>query len=417
MYLCRPDEIKKVKHYQHTLNNGIRLVHVDNESPVAHFGLFINAGSRDEAVNEHGIAHFIEHVRFKGTKKRKAYHILSRLDDVGGDLNAYTTKEETAFHASFLFPHYERTIELISDIVFNSVFPKAELEKEREVVIDEINSYKDSPAELIFDDFEELIYANHPIGRNILGTPETINTFGRPEIESFLKNNYHTDQIVICSVGRIPFAKLVQYTEKYFGQIPENLRTKKRKAFKNYRAIEEIRNMDTHQVHCIVGNVAYNARNKKRLNLVLLNNLLGGQGLNSRLNLSLREKHGYAYNVESTFTPYFDTGVLSIYFGTDHDKLNKSLDLVYEELARLRSQKLGTLQLKRAKDQMIGQIAISTDIKENLMFTLGKSYMLFNKFEDLETVNASINAITAEQIMDAANETLDINSLSLLIFK
>ncbi len=406
-----------MKHHQHTLNNGIRLVHIEVDSPVAHFGLLVNTGSRDEAENEHGMAHFIEHVIFKGTKKRKAYHILSRLDDVGGDLNAYTTKEETAFYASFLSQHYERTIELIGDIVFNSVFPAAELNKEREVIIDEINSYKDSPSELIFDDFEELIYANHPIGRNILGTPKTINSFGRTDIDKFLANNYHTDQMVLCSVGKIKFDKLIRFAEKYFGQVPENIRINKRQAFTGYKAIESTKEMDTHQIHCILGNVAYNAKNKKRLGLVLLNNLLGGQGLNSRLNLSLREKYGYAYNVESTFTPYFDTGVLSIYFGTEKDKFDKSLRLVHKELKKLRTQKLGTLQLKRAKDQIIGQIAISTDNNENLLFTLGKSFMLFNEFEELASVNARINAITASQLLEVANENLDPSQLSLLIYK
>ena len=406
-----------MKHHQHTLNNGIRLVHIEVDSPVAHFGLLVNTGSRDEAENEHGMAHFIEHVIFKGTKKRKAYHILSRLDDVGGDLNAYTTKEETAFHASFLSQHYERTIELIGDIVFSSVFPAAELNKEREVIIDEINSYKDSPSELIFDDFEELIYADHPIGRNILGTPKTINSFGRKDIDKFLANNYHTDQMVLCSVGKIKFDKLIRFADKYFGQVPENIRINKRQAFTDYKALESTKEMDTHQVHCILGNVAYNVRNKKRLGLVLLNNLLGGQGLNSRLNLSLREKYGYAYNVESTFTPYFDTGVLSIYFGTEKEKFDKSLRLVHKELKKLCTQKLGTLQLKRAKDQIIGQIAISTDNNENLLFTLGKSFMLFNEFEDLTSVNARINAITASQLLEVANENLDPSQLSLLIYK
>ena len=406
-----------MEHYQHTLPNGIRLVHIAHDSPVAHFGLLVNTGSRDEAENEHGMAHFIEHVIFKGTKKRKAYHILSRLDDVGGDLNAYTTKEETAFYASFLNQHYERTIELIYDIVFNSVFPKNELDKEREVIIDEINSYKDSPSELIFDDFEELIYAGHPIGRNILGTPQTINRFNRTDVETFLRNNYNTDQMVLCSVGKIPFKRLLKYAEKYFGQVEENIRINKRTPFDNYKASQQVKELNTHQVHCIMGNVAYNARNKKRLQLVLLNNLLGGQGLNSRLNLSLREKYGYAYNVESTFTPYFDTGVLSIYFGTDKDKFNKSINLVHKELKKLCEQKLGSMQLKRAKDQMIGQIAISTDNKENLLFTIGKSYLLFNKFEDLEEVNARINNITASQLLEVANETLNPSELSLLTYK
>jgi predicted Zn-dependent peptidase len=406
-----------VEHYKHTLKNGIRLVHINSDSPVAHFGLLVNTGSRDEKEQEHGMAHFIEHVIFKGTKKRRAYHILSRLDDVGGDLNAYTTKEETAFYASFLAGHYERSIELISDIVFNSVYPDNELAKERDVIIDEINSYKDSPSELIFDDFEELIYDGHPIGRNILGTPESIRGFGRKEIQEFLENNYHTDQMVLCSVGNIPFDKLVRFSEKYFGSIPENIRKDNRKAFSGYRPVNRTENLSTHQVHSILGNVAYNARNEKRLSLVLLNNLLGGQGLNSRLNLSLREKYGYAYNVESSFTPYFDTGVISIYFGTDRDKYEKSLKLIYRELNRLCSQKLGTLQLKRAKDQMIGQIAISAENKENLLFTLGKSYLLFDKYDDLPEVNRQINAISSSQLMEVANETLNPDQLSLLTYK
>jgi len=391
-------------------------VHINSDSPVAHFGLLVNTGSRDEEEHQHGIAHFIEHVIFKGTKKRRAYHILSRLDDVGGDLNAYTTKEETAFYASFLSTHYERTIELISDIVFNSVFPENELAKEREVIIDEINSYKDSPSELIFDDFEEMIYAGHPIGRNILGTQSSIKSFGRAEIEDFMLNNYHTDQMVLCSVGNIQFSKLKRYSEKYFGPVPENARSGKRRAFTAYKPVSKLMNLNTHQVHSILGNVAYNARNKKRLSLVLLNNLLGGQGLNSRLNLSLREKYGYAYNVESSFTPYFDTGVMSIYFGTDRDKYEKSLKLVHRELNKLCTNKLGTLQLKRAKDQMTGQIAISAENKENLLFTLGKSYLLFDKFEDLPEVYRQINSITANQLLDVANETLNPDQLSLLTY-
>ena len=391
-------------------------MHINSDSPVAHFGLLVNTGSRDEEEHQHGIAHFIEHVIFKGTKKRRAYHILSRLDDVGGDLNAYTTKEETAFYASFLSTHYERTIELISDIVFNSVFPENELAKEREVIIDEINSYKDSPSELIFDDFEEMIYAGHPIGRNILGTQSSIKSFGRAEIEDFMLNNYHTDQMVLCSVGNIQFSKLKRYSEKYFGPVPENARSGKRRAFTAYKPVSKLMNLNTHQVHSILGNVAYNARNKKRLSLVLLNNLLGGQGLNSRLNLSLREKYGYAYNVESSFTPYFDTGVMSIYFGTDRDKYEKSLKLVHRELNKLCTNKLGTLQLKRAKDQMTGQIAISAENKENLLFTLGKSYLLFDKFEDLPEVYRQINSITANQLLDVANETLNPDQLSLLTY-
>ncbi len=401
----------------HRLSNGIRIVHIPANSPVSHCGLLVNAGSRDEKEEEHGIAHFIEHVIFKGTKKRKAYHILSRLDDVGGEINAYTTKEETAFYAAFLKPHFERAIELLADIVFHSTFPNTELEREKEVVMDEINSYKDSPADLIFDDFEEIIFKGHPIGRNILGTPKTLKSFTKDRIEQFIDDNYHTDQMVFVSVGSQPFSKVVKLAERYLGPVPSNRRKGSRNGFKKYTAEKVSSNKKTFQAHCIIGNQAYNAVDQRRLDLVLLNNLLGGQGLNSRLNMSLREKHGYAYSVESSFTPYIDTGVLTIYFGTDKDNLDKSIRLVHKELDSLRNKKLGSMQLHRAKRQIIGQLAISSDNKENLLFTVGKSFLLFDRFDSLEVVNQRIEAITAERLMEVANEVLDPNQLSQLIYQ
>jgi predicted Zn-dependent peptidase len=401
----------------HTLQNGIRVVHLPVVSPVAHCGILVNAGSRDELENEHGIAHFIEHMIFKGTKKRKAYHILSRLDDVGGEINAYTTKEETAFYAAFLREHFDRAIELVADILFHSTFPKQELDRERDVVMDEINSYKDSPSELIFDDFEEEIFADHPIGRNILGTPETLKSFSKKSIEDFMNRTYHTDEMIFCSVGATPFSKVVKLAERYLGEIPLNSRSSERKPFFEYQPIQINKDKNTFQAHCIIGNTAYNALDKKRMDLVLLNNLLGGQGLNSRLNMSLREKHGYAYNVESSFTPYFDTGVLTIYFGTDKDNLNKSINLVHKELALLRNKKLGSMQLHRAKSQIIGQIAISADSKENLLFTVGKSFLLFNKFDSLAEIDRKIQGISAERLQEVANEILAPEKLSTLIYQ
>ncbi len=406
-----------MEYFIHTLKNGIRVVHMPSESEVAYCGLLINTGSRDETERENGIAHFIEHVIFKGTTRRKAYHILSRLDDVGGEINAYTTKEETAYHAGFLCQHYDRAIELIADIVFNSTFPAVELDKEREVIIDEINSFKDNPSDLIYDDFEELIFGDHPIAHNILGTAETLNTFDKKAIQHFMARTYDTDQMIFCSVGRISLARLILLAEKYFGDVDPRLRSFTRAPFNAYKPATGNRQLATYQSHCIIGNIAYNAMDNRRMNLILLNNILGGQGLNSRLNLSLREKHGYAYNVESTFTPYIDTGVLTIYFGTDSEKLNKSIALVHKEFDRLRTQKLGTLQLHRAKNQIIGQIAMSADNKENLLFTLAKSVMLFNKFDSLETVTRRIQAITTEQLLETANETLAPDQLSMLIFQ
>jgi predicted Zn-dependent peptidase len=363
------------------------------------------------------MAHFIEHVIFKGTTHRRAYHILCRLDDVGGEINAYTTKEETAFYAGFLSQHYERAVELLADIIFHSTFPEYELEKEREVIADEINSYKDNPSDQIFDDFEELIYPHHPIGRNIMGTPETLQSFDGKAIRKFMARTYDTDQMVICSVGKIPFPRLTRIIEKYFGDIQPKPRKIERAPVVNYQPASEIRQLKTFQAHCVMGNIAYPAMAPSRMNLILLNNLLGGQGLNSRLNMSLREKHGYAYNVESTYTPYIDTGVLTIYFGTDPEKLEKSIELVYKEITKLSNQKLGTLQLRRAKNQILGQIAMSTDNKENLLFTLGKSIMLFNRYDSMETIACKIEEITAEQLIETANEILAPEKLSMLIFK
>jgi predicted Zn-dependent peptidase len=401
----------------HTLPNGIRLVHHRIPGIVAHCGLIINTGSRDETEAEHGIAHFIEHMLFKGTTKRKAYHILSRLEDVGGELNAYTTKEETAVHASFMKEHYERAIEIISDITFNSVYPSKEIEKEKEVVIEEINSYKDNPAELIFDDFEEQIFLNQPIGRNILGTFETVRSFTRENIFSFISNNYNTSQMVFCSVGNIPNEKIIKLFTRFFSEIPSGFVPSK--PFKTWQYIPSsvVRKMDTYQNHCIMGNVAYNLMDNRRLGMFLLNNILGGQGLNSRLNLSLREKNGFAYNVESSYNPYCDTGVFSIYFGTDSHNLEKSISIAESELNKLRSVKLGTIQLSKAKNQIKGYLARGYENHESLMLSLGKSLLVFNKIDSIEDVCDKIDKVTSLEILEIANDIFDRGKLSTLIYK
>ena len=403
--------------YTRTLENGIRIIHKPVRSVVGHCGIIINAGSRDEKENEHGIAHFIEHVIFKGTQKRKAYHILSRLDDVGGELNAYTTKEETCIYSSFLIQDFERAAELITDITFNSVFPKKEIEKEKEVIIDEINSYKDNPSELIFDEFEEVIFRDHPMGRNILGTPELLKSFTKNDIIRFINNNYHTDQIVFCSVGNITPKKIDKIVEKYLGILPGNRRSHERKPVDSYEPQTKIISRDTYQSHVMIGSPAYSFQHKDRLGLNLLNNLLGGPGMNSRLNLSLREKNGIAYNIESVYTPYDGTGVFSIYYGTDEENLDRSLNIVHKELKKLREKPLGILQLSKAVKQLKGQIAISTDNKENLMLGIGKSYLLYDKVDSLEIIYKKIDRITAKDLQRIANEILDEKDLSTLIYK
>jgi predicted Zn-dependent peptidase len=401
----------------HTLKNGIRIIHQYTDSPVAHLGMLINAGSRDEKEEEHGLAHFIEHSVFKGTKKRKAFYILSRLEGVGGELNAYTTKEETVLYSTFLSEYYDRTAELLSDILFNSIYPEKELKREKEVVIEEINSYKDSPSELIFDEFEELVFDGHPIARNILGTKKNIRKFDRDAIFRFMENNYHTNQMVISSVGDIKFTDLIKLLEKYFGHVEQKLRTNSRVKFDNYIPERKTIDKDTFQSHCVLGNMAFDSSHAQRTTMVLLNNILGGQALNSRLNLALRERRGMAYNVESGYTAYSDAGLFNVYFGTDKENLERALVLVQKEFDLLRDKKLGAVQLSRAKKQLLGQIAIASESREDLMLNIGRSYLLYNKVDPLSVVFKKIEEITAEQILDVANLILDKTQMSTLIYK
>lgn len=401
----------------HTLQNGIRIIHKRCNSPVAHCSIMINAGTRDELIHEYGIAHFIEHVIFKGTKKRKAYHIMSRLEDVGGELNAYTTKEETVIHATFLKGDFDRAVELISDITFRSTFPEKEMKKEKEVVLDEINSYKDNPSELIFDDFEELIYDGHPFGLNILGTKKDIKRFTRADIQRFIDRNYNTDQMVFCSIGDISFSRVQKLAERHLGWVAPNRRKIQRDRFKNYTPQTKIVKKSTFQTHCIIGNVAYDLQDPKRIGMYLLNNILGGPGLNSRLNLALRERYGYAYNIESMYYPYSDTGFFCIYFGTDKDNLEKSLSLVNKELEKIMTQKLGVLQLYKAKRQLMGQLAIASDSNENLMLSVAKSYMVYNTADSLEVIYSQIENLSSTTILEIANEILSPDKLSTLIYK
>ena len=403
--------------YFHTLSNGIRLVHHTIPGIVAHCGLVINAGSRDENEDEHGIAHFIEHMLFKGTTKRKAYYILSRLEDVGGELNAYTTKEETAIHASFLKDDYERTIELISDIAFNSVFPEKEIEKEKDVVIEEINSYLDNPGELIFDDFEELIFAGQTIGHNILGTTEIVKSFTHKTISNFISRHYNTDQMVFCSVGNISNEKIEKLFVRYFSSVPRNQKTSVSLPSWTYKPSTVTKKKDTYQNHCIIGNIAYNFKDERRPGMFLLNNILGGQGLNSRLNLSLREKKGLAYNIESSYNPYCDTGAFTIYFGTDNNLLEKSIKVVMSELDLLRTKKLGIVQLSKAKNQIKGYLARGYENHESLMLGMGKSLLVFDRIESLEDTCSKIEKITASELLETANEVFDPSKLSTLIYK
>ncbi|OYT10807.1 MAG: peptidase M16 [Bacteroidetes bacterium 4572_112] len=406
-----------MEYLRHTLKNGIRLVHKPVSNAVAHCALMVNTGSRDEKESEQGMAHFIEHTIFKGTKKRKSFHILSSLENVGGEINAFTTKEETCIYASFLPQYYDRTLELFSDISLHSQFPKNEIDKEKDIIIDEINSYRDNPAEEIFDEIEDIVFKGHSMGRNILGTKELVKSYNREDILKFVYNNFHTDETVICSVGNFDFKKFVAICEKHFGDAPTRLRNFKREEFSNYIPSNKTENKAVHQAHCIIANVAYSAQHENRNKLIFLNNILGGPGLNTRLNMGIREKYGFCYNIESNYTPYSDTGILSIYLGTDFGSLEKTIKLTHKELGKLRDKKLGSLQLQRAKQQLIGQIAIAQESNVNEMLSMGKSILVYDKVDPIETMTKELEEIKSNEILEIANEVFDPNKLSMLIYK
>ena len=401
----------------YTLQNGIKVAHRRVSSPVAYCCIMINAGTRDEQDNELGIAHFIEHVIFKGTKKRKAYHILSRLENVGGELNAYTAKEETVVHATFLKEDFPRAFELLTDIVFHSIFPDKEVQKEKDVVIDEINSYKDSPSELIFDDFEEMVFCNHPFGHNILGTKKMVKGFNKKSILSFISKNYNTDQIVFCSVGDVPFLRVKKMADRYLGWVNANPRKIQRLPITEYQPTNKTIHKSIHQTHCAIGVPAYNLFNDKRYPLFLLSNILGGPGMNSRLNIVLRERHGYAYNVEASYQPYTDTGLFTIYFGTDKDNLDKAYGLVQKELELVKQKPLGAMQLTKAKRQLIGQMAIAAESNEALMLSAAKGFLVYESPEDLLDTIRKIDDISAADMMEVANELFAFDNFSTLIYK
>lgn len=404
-------------YFSQVLSNGLRIVHLPSTSPVSYCGFAINAGTRDEEAHEFGLAHFVEHMLFKGTEKRKSWHILNRMENVGGELNAYTTKEETFVYSIFMEEHYRRAFELLVDLVFHSQFPEQEIEKEVDVILDEISSYEDSPSELIFDEFENLLFDGHALGHNILGNEQSLLTFNTESGKSFIQRFYAPENMVFFSMGRIPFKKIVQMAETMLSGITFPMATRNRIAPLDILPVTRQVQKDTHQAHVLIGGRAYSMHNEKRLSLFLLNNLLGGPGMNSRLNVSLREKHGLVYNVESNVTSYTDTGVVSIYFGTDPKNKEKAIRLVHKELTKLRDVKLSTSQLTAAKKQLIGQLGVSGDNCEGLFLGLGKSFLHYNRYDTLPEVFAKVDSLTAENILEVANDVFAPERLFSLIYQ
>lgn len=406
----------KFEFHTFTLPNGLRVIHKEVPRSASHVALVVNAGSRDESSGEEGVAHFIEHCLFKGTKKRKTFHVLNRLERVGGDLNAYTTKEETWISASFLERDLARAIELVSDISFNSTFPEKEIAKEQEVILDEIASVLDNPSDVIFDEFEERLFGTHPLGRTILGTQESVNNLGKLQINSFVDRYYCPDQMVFASVGSTPIADLKKLCEKYLSHEIGRVSKLNRLVPKAIPIFDERVEQDTHQVHHLLGGITAGANHSDKLPLTLLANYLGGPAMNCRLSLNIREKYGMAYHIEAGYTPYQDCGVFSVYFGTDRRHHDKVEALVNKELMILCNSKLGVRQLHDAKTQLIGQIALSQDSGPAMMTGLAKSFLLYNKVQPLNEFFKSIEKISSGDLLRVANQFIKPDLLSRLVY-
>ena len=462
-----------MKYNTHTLDNGLRIIHLPSDSKVVYCGYQINAGTRDEEPGEEGLAHFCEHVTFKGTERRKAWHILNCLESVGGDLNAYTNKEGTVYYSAILKEHIARAVDLLSDIVFHSVYPQAEIDKEVEVICDEIESYNDSPAELIYDEFENILFKGSSLGHNILGTAEQVRSFTTEDALRFTRKLYRPDNAIFFAYGDIDFKKLVKLVGRaladddsgklaeedchanfsgdtgfagardseitQMSQAPQmtqisgdenSITTEKSVSSvksvgpKNYPSVGEeitgqtiVMQKNTHQAHVMIGTRAYDVNDDRRMPLYLLNNILGGPGMNAKLNLALREHNGLVYTVESTMVAYGDTGTWSIYFGCDEHDIKRCLRLVRKELDRMMEKPLSDSQLKAAKKQIKGQIGVACDNRENFALDFGKSFLHYGWEKNVDCLYEQVEAITSQQIQDVARELFDKDRLITLIFK
>lgn len=458
-----------MKYNTYTLDNGLRIIHLPSDSQVVYCGYQINAGTRNEEPGEEGLAHFCEHVTFKGTERRKAWHILNCLESVGGDLNAYTNKEGTVYYSAILKEHIARAVDLLSDIVFHSVYPQAEIDKEVEVICDEIESYNDSPAELIYDEFENILFKGSPLGHNILGTAEQVRAFKTEDALRFTRKLYRPDNAIFFAYGDIDFKKLVKLIQKALGECPKGRElacsadcksaetpTEERIAEKTptkERITEEtptgetpteemeagdanhkvqsskfnvqskvagqtiVMQKNTHQAHVMIGTQAYDVNDDRRMPLYLLNNMLGGPGMNAKLNLALREHNGLVYTVESTMVAYGDTGTWSIYFGCDEHDVKRCLRLVRKELDKFMQKPLSDAQLKAAKKQIKGQIGVACDNRENFALDFGKSFLHYGWEKNVDRLYEQVDEITAAQIQAVAQELFDKDRLTTLIFK
>ena len=442
-----------MKYNTYTLDNGLRIIHLPSDSKVVYCGYQINAGTRNEEPGEEGLAHFCEHVTFKGTERRKAWHILNCLESVGGDLNAYTNKEGTVYYSAILKEHIARAVDLLTDIVFHSVYPQAEIDKEVEVICDEIESYNDSPAELIYDEFENILFKGSPLGHNILGTAKQVRAFTTEDALRFTRKLYRPDNAIFFAYGDIDFKKLVRLLQRALAddesvvnlaeeKLPQisqitqiswnensiaeekSVSSVKSVGPKNYPSVGDgiagqtiVMQKNTHQAHVMIGTRAYDVNDSRRMPLYLLNNMLGGPGMNAKLNLALREHNGLVYTVESTMVAYGDTGIWSIYFGCDEHDVKRCLRLVRKELDKFMQKPLSEAQLKAAKKQIKGQVGVACDNRENFALDFGKSFLHYGWEKNVDRLYEQVDEITAEQIQAVAQELFDKYRLTTLIFR
>lgn len=399
------------------LPNGIRIVHQEvTHTRLVHCGFILDIGSRDESKEQEGLAHFWEHMAFKGTKKRKAFHILNRLDSVGGELNAYTTKEKICFYSSVLQTHFSKSAELLCDITFNSIFPPKQIERERQVILEEMAMYRDSPDDSLQDEFDAAIFQNHALGRNILGTEETVSRFTQQDFFEFIGSRLDTHKIVFSVVGNISFAKVLKQVEHFLRDIPVQKSQFSRTPFQNYTPINKMVHKEISQTHCAMGKPALSIFDPNRFKLFLLNNILGGPSMNSRLNLALREKYGYVYNVESVYQAYTDTGFIGIFYGTEEGTSKKARKIVLKEIQKIREKKLGTMQLHMAKEQAIGQMAMAEENYASLMLVFGKSLLDKGRIDPLDSIFNIIRNTTGEELQDIANQVFNEDEFSFLTY-
>jgi predicted Zn-dependent peptidase len=400
--------------HQFTLPNGIRVVYQRIAfTKIFHCGLFLDVGSRDESPSNQGIAHFWEHMAFKGTRKRNTVEIISSLDSVGGELNAYTDKEKVVFYASVRDQFAERAIDVLSDITFHSVFPENQIERERGVILEEMSMYMDTPDESVHDEFDAVVFKNHPLGMNILGRRESLESIKRKDFLTFLKNHIDTSRIVLSCVGNLPANEIEKLARKYV-KVPNAKRTEKRKKASTYkpRSIELKRDMK--QARCAIGRDAYSIGHENRIPFYLLVNMLGGPGMNSRLNLSLREKYGFVYSIEAHYIPYTDTGLFAVFFGTEPKQLDKCISLVTKEFDKFCQKQLTPKQLSEAKEQLKGQLAMSEENNLSLMMMMGRSTLDRGRVPSIEEIFKNIDGITSKILLTIAHEMFSPDSLSYL---